>query len=170
MRTIRCLIFLDFDGVLNDPYWLVQYHQDKISYKPKYEFDPKRVAALKELCDFVNGGLVLSSSWNMREGLTKYFSEQGFTVVGRLGYYENRSEAIERWRSIHHAEKMRYMIIDDEKSEYSNDQLSHLLRTNYAPGFIWTKENIKDSQSAIGLSKTRVQEWIRDAKLKGFYG
>lgn len=150
------LIFLDFDGVLNDPYWLTKVWS--LSHKPNFfELDPLRVELLWQACCATNAALVLSSSWNARDGVKEYFEKLNFKVVGQLGYFSHRGEAIDKWIKDHCAEKSDYLILDDERSEYSEEQLKHLVQTSQ--GYqSWTKDNLDQAPKLVGLNEEHLKK------------
>ncbi len=148
------LIFLDFDGVLNDPYWLMNVWPRRRKCGARFEFDLNRIENLHKICDVTNALLVLSSSWNGRKGLKEYFTALGFRVAGRLGSHTNRGIAIKEWFDKHPCyQDTNYIIIDDEKSDYDETQLKHLIYTRVYPAEFFNGKRISSSQVSIGLSE-----------------
>lgn len=121
------IIFLDFDGVLNSNWWLVEGNK---KIKGLKEFDPKRIKILKEIIKGTDAKVVLTSSWRNREGIKEFFSKCGIKVydsVKDLGK-GNRGEEIQEWLDTHHF-WTNYLILDDECSDLTPEQLKHTLIT-----------------------------------------
>lgn len=157
------LIFLDFDGVLNDPYYLCFLRDKQDEWG---EIDEKRLKILKDICNKTGAELVLSSSWNMRKGVKEFFERNGFKVTGSLGWYQNRGETICKWIFDHcdewleddNIQGMQYAILDDEKSTYFQEGLNlsldkHLFFTGSNVFTFWTKDSIKCAPEEIGLDQ-----------------
>lgn len=156
------LIFLDFDGVLNDPYWLGKSWPLRRQRGIEFEFDFARLEILQRICDQTNAKLVLSSSWNYREGVKEYFESMGFEVAGRLGAHSDRGEAIKEWFGKHpECGTANYAILDDEKSDYDEDQLRHLVFTKNDFVKQWTLDNIHLAPLHIGLDKRHIEETLK---------
>lgn len=155
------LIFLDFDGVLNDPYWLVNWWPLRREHT-KFEFDLSRLEILHRICDSTGAKLVLSSAWNFREGVKEYFEENGFEVVGRLGAHFDRGQTIKKWFSEHPEYKTaNYVILDDEKSQYDEEQLKHLVFTGSCVIKGWTEDNLYLASRHIGLGTHSIEEALK---------
>lgn len=156
------LIFLDFDGVLNDPYWLIQTWPLRKRHHIKFEFDWSRLEILARICERTEAKLVLASSWNFRKGLKKYFESMGFEVVGQLGVHDDRGEAIKRWFKEHpEYGTANYAILDDEKSGYDEEQLKHLVFTGTYVIKQWTQDNIYLAPRHIGLNIHNIEEALK---------
>lgn len=161
------LIFLDFDGVLNDPYWLIQTWPLRKRHYIKFEFDWYRLEILARICDRTDAKLVLSSSWNSRKGVKEYFESMGFEVVGRLGAHLDRGAAIKEWFNKHpEYGTANYAILDDEKSGYDEEQLKHLVFTGTYAIYGWAEDNIHLAPRHIGLNTHNIEEALRLLEVK----
>lgn len=156
------LIFLDFDGVLNDPYWLTRIWPLRKQRNFKFEFDMSRIEILACICDITNAKLVLSSSWNNRPGVKDYFESMGFTVAGQLGFYQERGDTIKKWL-LAHPEYIgaNYIIIDDEKADYDEEQLEHLVFTGSYVIKGWTEDNIHLAPLHVGLNRHDIYDSLK---------
>lgn len=156
------LIFLDFDGVLNDPYWLVSTWPLRKRRYIKFEFDLYRLEILHRICDQTDAKLVLASSWRYRPGVREYFESMGFKVVGLLGTHENRGEAIKEWfDKFPEYSEANWIILDDEKSDYDEEQLKHLVFTGTKVVERWTEENLMMANFLIGLDEQHIDEALK---------
>lgn len=70
LYSMRKIIFLDIDGVLNTKYWYNQMSRSTPKDKYGYAFDPNAVANLKRIIDETGADIVISSSWKSL-GLTE---------------------------------------------------------------------------------------------------
>ena len=59
------IIFLDYDGVLNSPYFLLQ----KKDQSPTSDFDPKCIDILAKICSEANAQVVVTSSWRFNKAM-----------------------------------------------------------------------------------------------------
>lgn len=161
------LIFLDFDGVLNDPYWLIKTWPLRKRRCTEFEFDWSRIEILACICDRTEAKLVLASSWSSRKGLKEYFESVGFEVIGRLEAHEDRGEAIKKWFSKHpEYATVNYVILDDEKSDYDEEQLDHLVFTGSYVIKQWTEDNIRIAPWHIGLNTHNIEEALKLLEVK----
>lgn len=131
------VIFLDIDGVLN------QLQKDFV--------DEKCVELLSKISKKMGDAqIVLISSWrkgytnlgkctpqieNLKLKLQKY----NLRIVGRTKDFGNRLKEIEDYLSTHEVQK--YVILDDDKSEYERIP-DKLYLVNYRLGL--TKEDVKN--------------------------
>lgn len=152
------LIFLDFDGVLNDPYWLATVWPIRRKRNVKFEFDLSRLEILRRICDRTDAQLVLASSWSFRPGLVEYFESIGFKVAGLLRPHSNRGEAIKNFLGYSTAN---WIILDDEKSDYDKEQLEHLVFTGTKVVDRWTKANLVMAKCLIGLDERHIDEALK---------
>lgn len=154
-------IFLDFDGVLNDPYWIIKHHYLRYKRSQGLEFDLRRVEYLARIVDYTGAKLVLSSSWNMRDGVKEFFQQLGFEVAGQLGNYSNRGQAIDSWQAENNVRNCPYIIIDDEWSDYDPQQREHLVYTGDTHVMGGMVHNFSLSEKKIGLDEIHVHWAIR---------
>jgi len=128
------IIFLDFDGVMNNRQWSLDAW-DK--HNNPYLFDPQNVAALNRITDQTGAKIVISSSWRHGWDLPKlraHLLEQGvkaevidITPTGSLmdHFPEDwgRGHEIDLWLKEHTDGKAVFVILDDD-----NDMVPHLDR------------------------------------------
>lgn len=81
------IIFLDFDGVLNNHKWLTR--KDRINLKwPIRDICPDNVKALNRITELTGAKIVITSTWRLGHtdnGLRELFNEAGITgeMVGQ---------------------------------------------------------------------------------------
>lgn len=141
----RNVLFLDFDGVLNSTWWLIEGNKETTPFK---EFDPERVKILRKIVDKTGAKVVLTSSWRFREGVCEFFERCGIEIydcVKDLGK-GNRGEEIQDWLD-NHDFWANYLILDDECSDLTPEQLRHTLITR-AP---LSTDVLKKRDDAMGL-------------------
>ena len=115
VRVPDAVVFVDFDGVLNDDEWL---------RRTAHEMSPTHVARLNDLCLKAGAAVVVSSGWRCftaLDDLRALLSRAGLTVpVPVLGAVEcdcdpdcGRAKHSERWLDAH-PEVRRWVVLDDE--------------------------------------------------------
>jgi len=124
------LIFLDFDGVMNNRQWALDAW-DK--HNNPYLFDPKNVAALNRIIEQTGADIVISSSWRHGWDLPKlreHLEEQGVkgkvlgaTPTDMSGDVWVRGNEIDQWLKEHTDGKAMFVILDDD-----NDMEPHMDR------------------------------------------
>lgn len=122
-KKMSKVIFLDIDGVLNNMNYIVNHPGDY------WTIDLEKVKLLKQLVSKTNAEIVLISSRRYDPGITGFFRDNDLEVYDKVGKEENRSEAINIWLS-EHPEVTNYIILDDETSEYTEEQMNHTIQTN----------------------------------------
>lgn len=90
------VIFLDYDGVLNDPKYLTNLK----SCEPKDQLDIQRIAILKRICDSTGAKVVLTSDWRHDKPTLQYLKHCGIPVIGCTPHCEgsNRDLEIFQWQ------------------------------------------------------------------------
>lgn len=120
--AIKRVIFVDFDGVLNDPLYLIKTGLQEL-------LDPTRVAILKCICDRTKAKVVLTSSWRDSLEGRRLLKKGGVPVIGATPHKkDNRGEEIHQWL-IDKKFDGDWIIIDDEASELSEAQHARLICT-----------------------------------------
>lgn len=130
MNKTKRVIFLDYDGVLNDVEYLTRFHKKPGVHSGKDSLDPKRLSLLKSLCNMTLAKVVLTSSWRSDLETRKWLkSRWGIPIIGAIPRHnDNRSHEIHQWLVDSNFDGD-YIIIDDEASEYNNTQRSRLICT-----------------------------------------
>lgn len=120
------IIFLDFDGVLNNTYYLINF---KRQGKDDFELDPECMHKLFEIVDKTHAKIVLTSSWRFTPGIKDFFKKYNLEIYDILPRLEEdyRPDEIYQWLSTHKVEN--YLILDDESSGYSKEQMAHAIIT-----------------------------------------
>ena len=146
-------IFLDFDGVLNDKDYFYRSEEkiEKFKRDTNFEekwyddfelcadklmlhFDPSKLELLQEIVDETDSKIVIISSW--REMIEYPFVEKrlkdyGLPIMGRIvDHNKDRGKGIRNYLKIH-KEIDNYIILDDETKEYTESELSHLVKTDF---------------------------------------
>lgn len=120
------VIFLDFDGVLNNTYYLINFKRQR---KDDFELDPECMHKLFEIVDKTHAKIVLTSSWRFTPGIKDFFKKYNLEIYDILPRLEEdyRPDEIYQWLSTHKVEN--YLILDDESSGYSKEQMAHAIIT-----------------------------------------
>lgn len=119
------VIFLDYDGVLNNPFYLLMTPQ-KTALDA---LDPHRIAILSTLCNRTKAKVVLTSTWRDDLKARKYLIKSGIPIIGATPHHnENRGLEIKQWIR---DKKFtgNYIILDDECSDLTDEQIKHLVYT-----------------------------------------
>lgn len=121
-------LFLDVDGVLNH-------------YGSEEDFDSYNMSCLKQLCDFIDFKIVLSSDWRrspknkarVRSEL-KHIGLELFSYTPFGSYYGSRKDEIEEW--LIGDDHYSGLILDDMNADECDPKLPNLLfyRTDYKLG------------------------------------
>ena len=136
MNKIDRVIFADYDGVLNDPQFLIDSHKIKPSitidgYEKRTsldDLDPHRIAILSNLCSRTKAKVVLTSTWRDDLKARKYLIKCGIPVIGATPHGKDRGQEIHQWILDKHFTGP-YIILDDECSEFNESQLTRLVCT-----------------------------------------
>lgn len=139
------IVFLDYDGVVNNPLWKFDGNRWKCSYgypKDKAVNDIQAVQWVSEFCEKFNYSIVVTSTW--RKGkhgndYAKYLINGGLRdtikIVGRTPDLsldnDSRIDEINYWLD-EHPEVERYIIFDDD--EVTND-FHHFVHCQSSAGF-----------------------------------
>ena len=93
------IIFLDFDGVLNDVTYLAQFHRNPGVHSAKDSLDPQRISLLKNLCSLTDAEVVLTSTWRDDIETRKYLkSHWAIPIIGTTPHkYDRRGFEIHQW-------------------------------------------------------------------------
>lgn len=142
------IIFLDYDGVLNDTTYLADFHSKPGEHSGKDSLDPKRITLLKHLCSLTNAKVVLTSAWRNDMQTRKHLIQKwGIPIIGSTPHQKDqRGEEINQWIK---DKKFtgQYIIIDDECSDLTDIQKDHLILTR-EPGTLYP---------TLGLRKKHLQ-------------
>jgi HAD domain in Swiss Army Knife RNA repair proteins len=124
------IIFLDFDGVLNDRKWLVRDGA-------RDDLDPERVKLLNWLVRATEAKIVISSSWRILHPL-----EELQLILDRAGFLGEilgvtpggggvRGTQIQRWIDSNNFKGQFVILDDDSDMEHLMDRL---VKTNFETG------------------------------------
>lgn len=120
------VIFLDYDGVLNNPYFLLR----QTKHGAENDFDPKKVEILKEICKKTGAKIILTSSWRFNKRARIFLVEIGIPIYDILKPDTGtRGEDIDLYLQETPLEIENYLILDDETSAYSPKQMEHVICT-----------------------------------------
>ena len=135
------ILFLDYDGVVNTPMW--NEKGTKVSYGFPEDGKVNNFQAVQwvsEFCQKCKFDLVITSSWreekNYRECLLGGGLRKNITVAGALPVDEEKSrgELIRGYLASH--PEVEYYLIADDEDDLLPEQLSHLVKTHPAYGFL----------------------------------
>lgn len=144
------IIFLDFDGVLNNETFFIKRHKnmsglrmfDSSSLNKEDEMvkhllgsiDLDNLDNLKEIINKTNSLVVVTSSWkqlNAFKIVSKYLIKYGIPIIDRT--YDNgsnRGTGIKNYLNTKDIEK--YIVIDDEIfPDYDEEIMNHLIKTSF---------------------------------------
>ena len=124
------VIFLDYDGVLNDITYLVQFHKNPGIHSGKDSLDPNKILLLKNLCSTTGAKVVLTSAWRDDLETRKYLkSRWAIPIIGTTPHkHDHRGLEIHQW-IIDKKFTGEYIIIDDECSDLNTTQRNRLILT-----------------------------------------
>jgi len=164
--SIRKIMFLDIDGVLNTKWWYTQMDRNSPRDQYGYAFDPKAVANLKRIVEETGAGIVISSSWKSFgfSELEEMWTDRGLpgkligvtpnsvsdellldADIDSIELFHIRGEEIKEWLTKHGKNVSNYAIIDDMDNMLPEQQ-SHFVHTNPEVGI--TEE---DAEKAIAI-------------------
>lgn len=141
--TMRKIIFLDIDGVLNSADYL-----DHTKHCNGYsDISPKKVKLLKKIVDRTGAEIVLSSTWRylgkrknepehpMYTYLTDTLKEYGMEIVDHTPYIEqDRPREIKAWLDKQSDKDIRFVSLDDDFPKHKYDEVGIgdcLVRTSF---------------------------------------
>ena len=164
--SIRKIMFLDIDGVLNTKWWYTQMDRNSPRDQYGYAFDPKAVANLKRIVEETGANIVISSSWKSFgfSELEEMWTDRGLpgkligvtpnsvsdellldADIDSIELFHIRGEEIKEWLIKHGKHVSNYAIIDDMDNMLPEQQ-SHFVQTNPEVGI--TEE---DAEKAIAI-------------------
>lgn len=128
MKTNR-VIFVDYDGVLNSPEFLIKAHMKPDKPLGEQCLDLIRVAYLSNMCSVCNAKVVLTSAWRDDLDARRLLKRAGVPVIGATPHkFGNRGEEIHQWL-LDSKFDGEYVILDDEQSDYNATQRDRLVYT-----------------------------------------
>lgn len=150
------VIFLDYDGVLNSPFYQIKAREEAKQipelYKRNpflYDFDPIRIALLNYAVSETGAKVVPISSWRNNKDAIKYLKRTGLPIIGVTPTLPNKDRNAEILQWIEDKKfEGDYIILDDEGG-YDKDLSNHLIytRETYNPNDIMTKDYVLGLQS-----------------------
>jgi hypothetical protein len=132
------VIFLDFDGVLNNDNFLMSL--DPTTPHGEGHIDPKAVMLLNTIVEITGAEIVISSSWRIPytiEELKKFLTRRGFDhadkIIGRTPGVDRNDRGVEIFVWLSRAEETgdgaeHFVILDD--NDDMKPLMQHLVRTN----------------------------------------
>lgn len=135
------VLFLDYDGVVNNPLWYKR--ADKWFNNYSYPQDNKvndiqAVQWVSEFCEKYNYSIVIISTWrfedNYKECLINGGLRDSINIIGKTPYIWNgcRGDEISQWLK-EHPEVDNFIIFDDESN--MGDLVDHLVLCKSSAGF-----------------------------------
>lgn len=150
------VIFLDYDGVLNDIPYLIAYHKKPGIHSGADSLDPSKISMLAHLCHSVDAGVVLTSSWRDDIEPRKLLKKAGIRIDGVTPHcYDNRGKEIRQWLIDKHYQGD-WIIIDDECADLTDYQRNRLIYTR--EGSIQSPHSL--STLKLGLQPKHI-EWAK---------
>lgn len=148
------IIFLDFDGVLNNEAYYVKRHSADFKGYGEYpicEFDFKCVQVLNHIIEKTGAKVVVSSSWRLGKSvdvLQKLLNDVGFKgeVIDKTSSF--RSEEILRGNEILSWIKNNKEIIGQDYHEYEN----YVILDDDSDMLYWQKDNFLQVDRFVGLT------------------
>ena len=137
------IVFLDFDGVLNN----------RESLRKGIHLLPEKVLLVGEICKRTKAKIVISSTWRMGTPI-KVMKEMMWRAGLRFdciidytskGYDGKRGEQIEQWLRENNCDC--HVVLDDEKFDMG-DQVAHLVQTTIETGL--TQEHVEQAVAMLG--------------------
>lgn len=124
------VIFLDFDGVLNNAYYLTH------KKKEDSDLDPEKMNILLQIVAVTKAKIVATSSWRFSSGVDKEFQKYDLGIYDKVARSEEdwRPDEIYEWLLNHNVEG--WLILDDESFGYSETQMNHAIITKE----LWSSE------------------------------
>lgn len=124
------IIFLDFDGVLNNAEWIseIQRKNDFLTFFERHEkeFDPTKVKLMSDFAIEIEASIVISSSWRklhslqeLTEMLQKVGMDTKVPIIGMTSSLNSgfRGEEVQHWVTTN-AKPIKYVIFDDDGDFY----------------------------------------------------
>lgn len=130
------VIFLDFDGVLNNLGSVLALGS------PSRVFDPVSVGLIRKLCDKTNAGIVVSSSWRVGRSIEDLIEDMTRCGAGSIaakvidktpGLGVKRGHEIAEWIKTF-SFTGQYVIVDDD-SDMLPCQQNNFIHTTWEDGF-----------------------------------
>jgi len=145
------IIFLDFDGVLNSHWYMLENPKEwNKAMAEENQIDPENVAILNKIVKETGAKIVISSSWRLirtKEQLTTYLQKRGF--IGEVidmtpdGIFQNgiwhgaeRGMEIQAWLDSSKEPVESFVILDD------NSDMAHLKHKLILTGYLVGLEDI----------------------------
>lgn len=150
---MKKFIFLDFDGVMDTSHHCNRLYHEGLPEADKYGtvFDPECVENLNLIIKETGAEIVITSSWKeimSYEQILQMWKDRGlpgFVTDTTLTCSNHHGDEIASWldiyRHISGETEYTYVIIDDMgEADFSEDQLEHLVTTDF---FYGLDENVR---------------------------
>lgn len=144
------IIFLDFDGVLNNESFFIKRHRNmqglrmidlnkinETDLKVKdllCEIDLDNLDVLKEIINETDSKVVVISSWKKLKvfyKVSRHLVDLGIPIIGMTSdNSDNRGEGIKNYLKNHEVDN--YIVIDDDIfPDYDEEIMNHLIKTSF---------------------------------------
>lgn len=121
------VLFLDYDGVVNNIIWDVNNLDNGARYSWPYDNKVNDVQAclwIAALCRQYGFKIVVSSSWRVHDNYIECLYNGGLPkdieVIGRTGNKQTRGLEIADWISQHSDQVDNFIIVDDDEFDFNN--------------------------------------------------
>lgn len=160
------VIFLDYDGVLNDFRYLAKLHSTPGVHSGADSLDIGRLIYLHQICYRTGAQVVLTSSWRNDIEARQKLKRFGIKIAGSVPHkYDNRGEEIRQWL-VDKKYNGEWIIIDDECSDLTPAQRDRLIltreNTNGTPVLGLRPKHVRwaESMFAKDLPRTADEEFL----------
>lgn len=158
MEEYDKIIFLDIDGVLNTDRWEFHLISNELPMGDDFGiyFDQDSVNNLAKIIAATGAVIVIHSTWKLANSLNwvrlmwrkRRLPGHIFDITPNIPPCYNKMDEIDTWLK-NHQHIRSYIILDDE-AEFSQSQLTHLIRVDSSMGI--SKSNVKDSIAKLYIS------------------
>lgn len=157
------IIFLDFDGVLNNEEYYVKLHSENFKGYGEYpicEFDFKCIKVLNYIIEKTGAKVVVSSSWRTGKDIDKLQE-----LLNDVGF---KGEVIDKTPSFRHNDMLRgneiliwikqnKEIVGEDYHEYEN----YIILDDDSDMLYWQKDNFLQVDRFVGLTMSIAHSAIR---------
>jgi len=148
------IIFLDFDGVLNDEVFYRKRMDEGIDTYPPYplcEFDPEAIARLNYIIEETGAKVVVSSSW--RHGRSVDELQNILNQVGFKGEVIDKTPSFKHDDCVRGNEILKWISLNEEL--IGNDRFhynTYVILDDNADMLYWQKDNFIHVDSYVGIT------------------
>ena len=149
------IVFLDFDGVLNNVGWFSLAWDENLPEGCDKDFDQENVEAVKKLVTAFDADIVVSSSWRHLPEVPDRLVAVGLPRPVGLTPDDperNRGREISAWLA-KHPEVEDYLVLDDDVADILPEHSGHVIQTSITTGF--TSDLLKEALATPRLAERR---------------